>query len=215
MNKDQFDGVYTPNESSSRGTIVSGGYDVDPVVGGIESTMGAISIDKPILGFLYSISRRGITEYWPIKLGKNIIGKGFDSDVRLSEQTVSDIHARLVVQQMKNPEKIIASLRDEGSTNGTMVNGENIAFDNVEIKNGDILTIGDNYQLLFILIDKKAVGLVPSEKFLSINDFENEGGLSDEAGYDFYSAEDDDFYRKGTVAYDGSSVGETGGTKVI
>ena len=187
--------------SQQMGTISEGG---DPV-------SNPISFDKPILGFLYSISRMGLTEYWPLKIGKNNIGKNYDCEVRLAEQTVSDLHARLVIQQMKNPEKIVASLRDEGSTNGTMVNGVNIGFDNVEIKNGDILTIGDNYKLLFILIDKKEYGLAPAENFIPMDDFSE---IDDTETQGFYDPGVDDMYKKGTVAYDGSTGGEAGGTKV-
>ena len=202
--------MYSPITDSSKGTIVAN-QQMGTIIEGGDSVSNPISFDKPILGFLYSISRMGLTEYWPLKIGKNIIGKNYDCDVRLAEQTVSDLHARLVIQQMKNPEKIVASLRDEGSTNGTMVNGLNIGFDNVEIKNGDILTIGDNYQLLFLLVDKKEYGLAPSENFIPMDDFSGE----DDMGIDgFYESGADDMYRKGTVAYDGSTGGETGGTKV-
>lgn len=215
--KEVFNGLYE-NEKPTRGTVVAGGYEgveVSPIVGGTESVGGPVSLDKPIMGFLYSVSRKGLTEFWPLKLGKNMMGKSFECDVCLAEKTVSDLHAKLVIQQMKNPDKVVASLRDEGSTNGTMVNGTNIGFDNVEIKNGDILTIGDNYQLLFVLIDKKVIGLKPAENFMPMADTRTDIDFTEEAFEDPYSTGLDDIYRKGTVAYDGSSVGETGGTKVI
>lgn len=214
--KEDLNGVYE-NEHPARGTVVAGGYEgleVSPIVGGSESVGGPVSLDKPIMGFLYSVSRKGLTEFWPLKLGKNMMGKSFNCDVCLAEKTVSELHAKLVIQQMKNPDKVIASLRDEGSTNGTMVNGLNIGFDNVEIKNGDILTIGDNYQLLFILIDKKVIGLQPAKNFIPMSDMRADMDFT-EGFEDPYSAGLDDIYHKGTVAYDGSSVGETGGTKVI
>jgi hypothetical protein len=38
----------------------------------------------------------------------------------------------------------------------------------VECKNGDIITIGDNYELLLILIDAPTLGLSVSENFIAI-----------------------------------------------
>ena len=65
---------------------------------------------KPIIGFLYSISKSTAGEFWPLRIGSNSIGRSADCDVCLGEATVSEQHAILVVRQMKNPEKIIASM---------------------------------------------------------------------------------------------------------
>lgn len=51
----------------------------------------------PVVGFLYSISRKGIGEYWPVHIGRNKIGRDADCDVILKEGTVSGIHALLNV----------------------------------------------------------------------------------------------------------------------
>ena len=32
----------------------------------------------PVVGFLYSISRKGIGEYWPVHIGRNKIGRDAD-----------------------------------------------------------------------------------------------------------------------------------------
>ena len=64
---------------------------------------------KPVIGFLYSISKSGSGGYWQIRIGSNTIGRADNCNVSLSEATVSEQHAVLVVQQMKNPEKVIAS----------------------------------------------------------------------------------------------------------
>ena len=117
------------------------------------------SSQKPIIGFLYSISRSGHGEFWPLRIGSNSIGRADKNSICLSEATVSEEHAVLVVQQMKNPEKVIAWINDSGSTCGTMINGESLGFDRRECVNGDIITIGEHYDLYLILIDAKQIGL--------------------------------------------------------
>lgn len=126
----------------------------------------AVSNQKPIVGFLYSISKSMAGEYWPLHIGSNTIGRSADCDVCLGEATVSEQHAVLVVRQMKNPEKIIASICDARSTCGTMINGESLGFDQRECYNGDIITIGEHYDLFFILIDAKQIGLNVCKDFL-------------------------------------------------
>ena len=81
---------------------------------------------KPIVGFLYSISKSMAGEFWPLHIGSNTIGRSANCDVSLGEATVSEEHAVLVVRQMKNPEKVIAWINDSGSTCGTMINGESL-----------------------------------------------------------------------------------------
>lgn len=120
---------------------------------------------KPVIGFLYSISKSSSGEFWPLRIGSNTIGR-VDCNVSLGEATVSEQHAVLVVQQMKNPEKIIAWINDSGSTCGTMINGESLGFDRRECFNGDIITIGEHYDLYFILIDAKQIGLNVCRDFI-------------------------------------------------
>lgn len=133
-----------------------------------ESTTPQYS-SKPVIGFLYSISRQGIGEYWPLHIGSNTIGTSPNCDICLREATVSSEHAVLVVRKMKKPEKTIASISDARSTNGTMVNGESLGFSAIECVNGDIITIGESYELVLILIDINALGLKVAEKFMPLD----------------------------------------------
>lgn len=126
-----------------------------------------VSNQKPVIGFLYSISRSASGEYWPLRIGSNTIGRSGDCNISLEEATVSERHAVLVVQQMKNPEKVIAWINDSGSTCGTMINGESLGFDRRECFNGDIITIGEHYDLYFILVDAKQIGLNVCRNFIS------------------------------------------------
>ena len=126
----------------------------------------------PIVGFLYSISRRGETEYWPLHIGKNTVGRSNDNDIVLLENSISFSHADICINQTNNGLK--ASIYDKGSKKGTMVNGEELAFDRYECRNGDIIEIG-NYQLYLIIIDSDEIGLKISDKFI-----ETENGFSND-----------------------------------
>ncbi len=136
---------------------------------------------KPIVGFLYSISRTGVGEYWPLHIGQNIIGNAPDCDIILGEGTVTQRHANLHINRMKKPEKTEATILDLGSTNGTLVNENSVSVARpVECKNGDIITIGENYDLLLLLIDTKAIGLHLSENFIDVRGEQDEDVLPGE-----------------------------------
>lgn len=158
---------------------------------------------KPVLGFLYSISNNGTTEYWPLQLGRNVIGSSPNSDIVLPEATVSALHATIVIQKQKNPEKVVAYMRDEGSTNGTMLNGTSVGIALTECKFGDKITFGDNYVLLLLLLDPKELGLRPADNFISI---QKEPPLIPEQPV----GEPD-----GTVDIDGNSGFDGGGTQAL
>lgn len=121
---------------------------------------------KPLVGFLYSVSRGESGEFWPLYIGQNSIGSSSNCNICLNEATVSQDHALIVIRKMKNPERVIASISDTRSTNGTMINGVSLGFSSEECKNGDIITFGENYQCLFILIDANEVGLSVAESFI-------------------------------------------------
>lgn len=130
---------------------------------------------KPIVGFLYSISRTGVGEFWPLHIGQNIIGNSSECDIILGEGTVSQKHANLHINKMKKPEKTEATISDLGSTNGTLVNENSVSVARpVECVNGDIITIGENYDLLLLLIDTKALGLHLAENFYDVRDDEED-----------------------------------------
>ncbi len=164
---------------------------------------------KPIVGFLYSISKSSSGEFWPLRIGSNTIGRSADSDVCLGEATVSDQHAVLVVRQMKNPEKIIASICDARSTCGTMINGESLGFDQRECFNGDIITIGEHYDLFFILIDAKQIGLNICREFIPTQS--GSGQFGNPKGNPYAAPTQNQF----TQGYEQDSSNFQGGTKGI
>lgn len=141
---------------------------------GMEASMQApgnaptAEIHKPVMGFLYSVSRTANGEYWPLYMGLNTIGRATSSTVRLSEATISDNHAEIVIRQMKNPDCVLCSIQDARSTCGTLLNGSSLGFDAQECHNGDIITIGEHYELYFVLIDAKSLGLEPVKEFMAV-----------------------------------------------
>lgn len=155
---------YEPTQELRGQQAFSGGTYVP---GNIQTPVGNTMTEKPIVGFLYSVSRTPSGEFWPLHVGSNTIGRSSECDVCLSEGTVSEQHAVLVVRMMKNPEKVIASICDARSTMGTMINGESLGFDQRECFNGDIITIGAHYDLYFILIDVKQIGLNVCREFIA------------------------------------------------
>lgn len=134
----------------------------------VPGTDSKSSTTKPVVGFLYSVSHTAAGEYWPLHVGPNTIGRSPENDICLKEATISEYHAKLVVRVMKNPEKTICSLQDSASTCGSMINGCSLGFDPVECHNGDIITIGEHYQLYLILIDTKTLGLSVDKGFMPV-----------------------------------------------
>lgn len=133
-----------------------------------------VGTGKPIVGFLYSISRTAAGEFWPLSVGRNTIGSKAGVDIQLSEGTVSSEHAVLVIRQMKNTGNIIAAITDSMSTNGTMINGETIGFTATECHDGDVITIGSNYELYLVLIDSAKACLSVSKEFIATEESEED-----------------------------------------
>lgn len=168
-------GVYSRFSGKNVGTVypgMEGGYTANPAQNGVEdlSRKGNVPTGKPIVGFLYSISRTGVGEYWPLHIGQNLIGRSPECDIVLPEGTVSARHANLHINKMKKPEKTEATISHLGATNGVEVNENSVSVARpMECVNGDIITIGEAYQFLLVLIDSKALGLKVAENFIPVN----------------------------------------------
>lgn len=215
----------------TRGTVVPGMQEAMPeaptstTIGNTPQAHRTIQSGKPVVGFLYSVSRSPMGEFWPIQMGKNTIGQSSENDIILAEGTVSSKHAVIVTRPGKNG--VIAAIKDSESTNGTKINGEPIDFAAEECHDGDIITIGNNYQFLFILIDAAKMGLAPVKEFIPIevaeeHDEEDEippfvpGGATRPGGFDPFnggSSWGGGTASNGTVGMDGSTSGNNhGGT---
>ena len=129
----------------------------------------AKELHKPVMGFLYSVSRTSNGEYWPLYLGPNSIGRSATSAICLGEATVSDNHAQIVVREMQNPDGVLVFIQDTQSTCGTALNGSTLGFNPVECHNGDIIKVGEHYEFYLVLIDVKSLGLKPSPDFIPVN----------------------------------------------
>lgn len=177
QNKTVIPGLENSNQTpnGAQGQVVSPSYapyDGKTVVPGVtQGTTAPTTVvnNKPIVGFLYSISRTGFGEFWPLRVGPNSIGRSRSCDIYLPEGTVSEQHAELVVRLDKNPEKVSAAIYDQRSTCGTMINGESLGFEQRGVVNGDIITIGDHYDLYVILIDVKQLGLSVCQAFIPVD----------------------------------------------
>lgn len=214
--------------AEAKGTVVPGMSGNPSVVSNVSNVSSRgqqtkTGSGKPVVGFLYSVSRTIAGEFWPIHIGQNSIGQNPACDIVLPEGTVSSDHAVLVVRKMKNPEKVIASISDARSTNGTMLNGESLGFSAVECKNGDIITIGDNYELYLVLIDATLLNLSVCKDFIPVqNEVEMQEGFIP-AGYTRPGVEFSPYdgpvpppftggSTGGTVGIDGSTAPRNGGT---
>lgn len=121
-----------------------------------QSSRTCILQSRPIVGVLFSISAGSDGELFPIYIGRNLIGRDEDCDVCLREGTVSTSHATLLARRQfdENGEEVIKiAISDSNSSCGTRVNGEDVDYEKVFCKNGDIITIGENYHLLLTLFE--------------------------------------------------------------
>lgn len=193
------------------GTYVPGMHENAP---GVNEESFHAANETPVVGFLYSISRKGIGEYWPLHLGTNSIGRAEDCDIRLNESSVSEHHAVISVKQMKTANKLIASIRDVGSKNGIFLNDEELDYENHSCKMHDLITIGHNYKLLLLLIDAEHYGLTVAENFVpAIEESELMPGKMN-GFFNPYSGEDRPKY-EGTVDLSGDKFDDPGGTNIM
>lgn len=134
----------------------------------VRSSESSHTTNKPLLGFLYSVSRTSMGEFWPLYQGPNTIGRSSDSDIVLNEGTVSSEHACITIYKEEDPDEIYAAVENVRSTNGTRLNGVSIKLNKVECKNMDVIKFGKNYECLFLLIDVVSAGLKQAEEFIAI-----------------------------------------------
>lgn len=94
-----------------------------------------------LVGWLvtYTLDPNGID--FRLYEGRNIIGKDFSCGVCLNDPKVSGQHAILLFRNDK------FRLKDNLSTNGTFVNGEDIEVDSIVLHDGDIIQVGDTVLL--------------------------------------------------------------------
>lgn len=122
--------------------------------------------NTPVVGFLYSMSKGSTPEYWPLRIGRNRIGKDADMDICLAEASITGHHANINIKRLrKKGNALVASLVDVGSKNGIVLNDEELDYEPHTLNNEDVVTFGYNYKCVVILIDPTKYGLAEAEDF--------------------------------------------------
>lgn len=97
-----------------------------------------------LVGFLVTFSIDPSGQFFEIREGRHVIGKGNDADISIpSDNMLSSRHAVLLYRRGK------FLFHDELSTNGSFINGEEAAGD-VELNNYDMLKMG-NTEFRFVM----------------------------------------------------------------
>ncbi len=94
---------------------------------------------RPVL-----VSLRGELLGTPIPLDRDVVilGRALEADIRLNDSKVSRLHARIDVEVDKDSGEGVCRIRDLGSTNGTLLNGQ-VVIESL-LNNGDKILIGDH-----------------------------------------------------------------------
>ena len=91
----------------------------------------------PVVGWLVVMEGEEKGRDYRLREGRNTLGASPEADVCLKNHTVSQIHASLSYKDNK------FVLTDLDSTNGTFVNGDDENVARVELKDGDVLRLGE------------------------------------------------------------------------
>lgn len=134
------------------------------------------SAGRKVVGFAVAYSRTSNGEFWPLYLGRNVVGSEVgEDDIRLREKTVSKEHALITVRRTNAPETneeiLVFAINDSGSSGGVRVNGADLVFQNnfSLIKSGDLIDIG-GYRLYILCVDTVALKLDVNPGFLSADE---------------------------------------------
>jgi len=99
-----------------------------------------------VVGWMIGLNGTIRGESFPVRMGRNVLGRSRSSDVMIHDEQASAHHADLVYR----PEEKRYILMDHNSTNGTYVNGVEIE-PRRDLVSRDIVTIG-SHKLLFIAL---------------------------------------------------------------
>ena len=121
----------------------------------MERTAAAQKIDaaapakRYVVGWLVGLSGAARGESYPVRIGRNILGRDRHSDVVINDDQASSHHADLVFR----PEERRFILMDHNSTNGTYVNDAEIE-PRRDLATNDIIRIG-SHRFLFMPLCKE------------------------------------------------------------
>jgi predicted component of type VI protein secretion system len=113
-----------------------------------------------IVGWMVSYDFNETGQAYDLRAGKTTIGRARDCGISLFyDGKASDHHATLIWRDGK------CAVKDEASTNGTKVNGEDIGIGAVHaLGTGDNLTVGSSTFLVFLVDSAQATVLWPKLK---------------------------------------------------
>lgn len=105
-----------------------------------------------VVGWMVSFDRNPAGQDYQIRAGRNRIGRSRDCDISLFfEPKASDVHAAILWRNGN------AAVIDENSTNGTLVNGDDIGIGKSrDLQSGDTLTIGGSTFVVFLIDPRQA-----------------------------------------------------------
>lgn len=89
------------------------------------------------------VSLRGELLAVPIPLDRDevTLGRALEADVRINDSRASRLHARINVERNADHSSVRCIIRDLGSTNGTLINGQPLT--EAVLNEGDKISIGD------------------------------------------------------------------------
>ena len=113
-----------------------------------------------IVGWLVSFDFNQTGQAYDLRAGRTRVGSSRDNDISLFfDQKASGLHATLIWRDGK------CAVKDDASTNGTKVNGNDIGIGAVQpLKTGDSLTIGGSTFLVFLIDPAESRELWPNLK---------------------------------------------------
>lgn len=117
-----------------------------------QRTMAAAKVDldqrRYVVGWLVGLNGKARGEAFPVRMGRNILGRSKECEVVVDDEQASAHHADLVYR----PEERRYILMDHNSTNGTYVNGKEIE-PRRDLVSRDIVTIG-SHRFLFVSLSE-------------------------------------------------------------
>ncbi|MDR0971969.1 MAG: FHA domain-containing protein [Bacteroidales bacterium] len=93
--------------------------------------------ERKLVGWLVSYSFDSMGVDYKLYEGQNIIGRDINCNITVNDRMMSNKHATLLFRTGQY------ALKDEMSSHGTLVNGDNIGFEPHILKDGDEIRMGE------------------------------------------------------------------------
>ena len=96
--------------------------------------------------YLIVLAGSDVGKMFKLEDGETVLGRSHRADIKLDDDSISRMHAKLVLSEND------VHVEDLNSSNGTMVNGERIAYQN--LRDGDKIRLGETTILKFTFHDR-------------------------------------------------------------